>query len=261
MKSKIIILAICITVFIAVAVFGGDVKKKDESSSPTALIKPISENLNNVTKADIKKSSPKDEALEFLKKLEAKNKDVKTIEGKFSQVKNQKIFLEEIKSEGVFYFKKPGKFRCDYLAPNEMINYLIDNVAYMYVPENKQVDKYTFNSEGSQIKQLNQMLLGFGVSVNDIDKVFNYEIDSSLTDKKDERALVLVPKEKDKGVGISRVHLWFDSATLTPKKILSFEESGDETTITIKDIKVNKGIPDDKFIPKFPKDVDIIEQN
>lgn len=270
MRSKILLITFIILLLSYFSLIFADNTHKDTSDTksrePVKEIKKESDvKLEKTTISEKSKESSdtasKDEAINLFKKLEEKHKTLKTVVGTFIQIKNQKIFLEEIKSEGIFYFKKPGKFRCDFLPPNEMINYLIDNTAYMYVPENKQVDKFTFNPEGSQIKQLNQMLLGFGVSLDDIDKVFNYETDNSLAENKNQTVIVLVPKEKDKSVGISRIHIWFEKDSLNPMKIINYEDSGDETTIILKDVKINKDISEDKFIPKFPKDVEIIEQN
>ncbi len=239
---------------------------KSEKPSQTSAIDKKDIKKNEIAplpkeSSKVPESNTKEQSIQFLKKLQEKNKTITTIEGKFNQIKNQKLFLEEIKSEAVFYFKKPGKFRCDYLPPNEMINYLIDNTAYMYVPENKQVDKYIFNSEGSQIKQLNQMLLGFGVSVEDIEKVFDTDMDNTLADNEKQTVIIFSSKEKDTSVNINRIHIWFDNETLKPIKVINYEDSGDETIIELKKIEYNVKISDDKFVPKFPKDVEIIEQN
>ncbi|MCX7766609.1 MAG: outer membrane lipoprotein carrier protein LolA, partial [Candidatus Sumerlaeia bacterium] len=90
------------------------------------------------------------EALTFLSKLETKYKQIEMISGEFKQLKRSTLFLEEISSQGRFYFKKPGKFRCDYLPPNESVNIIVDNTAWIYVPEIKQVEKYYLGKSSSK---------------------------------------------------------------------------------------------------------------
>ncbi len=197
-------------------------------------------------------------AIEFLEKLEAKYQDVTTVKGEFQQVKRSTIFLEEIKSQGVFYFKKPGKFRCDYLPPNESVNIVVDNTAWLYVPEIKQVEKYYFDRSGNKVQRLNQMLLGFGISVEDVLEVYEIELVEKHTG---EQRIVIkfILKEDAPKVNFESVTITFNTQTLEVTKIYIDEVGNDETYIDIKKIELNEWISDAQFRPFFPQDVEIIE--
>ncbi|MCD6385611.1 outer membrane lipoprotein carrier protein LolA [Candidatus Sumerlaeota bacterium] len=198
------------------------------------------------------------EAIKILRQLEEKYKKIETITGEFKQLKRSTVFLEEIKSQGVFYFKKPGKFRCDYLPPNESINWIIDDTAWLYVPEIKQAEKYYFGKSGSKVQRLNQMLLGFGISVNDLLEV--YEVKTVEKDpEKHTIAILFRLRKPSPDVNFESITIWFDTETLFVKKIYIDEVGDDETIIDIKEIKLNKRISDTLFRPFFPKDVEIIE--
>jgi outer membrane lipoprotein-sorting protein len=197
-------------------------------------------------------------AIALLKKLEEKNADIDTIIGQFDQVKQSSLFLEEIHSQGRFYFQKPEKFRCDYLPPNESENWIIGNTAWLYVPEIKQVEKYQFSTEASSVERLNRMLLGFGVSTADVLDVYHVGV------VKEERskgvtALRFIPLKKEPTIGFSQVTIWINEKQLLPEKIVIDEESGDQTVITMTQIRLNRKIPERTFQPVFPPDVEIIE--
>jgi len=198
------------------------------------------------------------EAVTLLQKLEEKNADVDTIIGQFDQVKQSTLFLEEIQSQGKFYFQKPDKFRCDYLPPNESENLIVGNTAWLYVPEIKQVEKYQFSSDVNSVERLNRMLLGFGVSTADVLDVYHVTV---LKDEssKGVTALRFTPLRKEPTVGFNKVIIWIDEKHLLPEKIVIDEESGDQTVITMTQIRLNRKISDKIFQPAFPPDVEIIE--
>ena len=198
------------------------------------------------------------EAVALLRKLEEKNADVDTVLGQFDQVKQSSLFLEEIHSQGKFYFQKPEKFRCDYLPPNESQNWIVGNTAWLYVPEIKQVEKYQFSSEADSVERLNRMLLGFGVSTADVLNVYHVNV------AKDESsqgvtALRFTPLSKEPTLGFSHVTIWINEKQLLPERIVIDEESGDQTVISMTQIRLNRKIPEKTFQPVFPADVEIIE--
>jgi outer membrane lipoprotein carrier protein len=200
-----------------------------------------------------------EQVVKILQRLEEKNREVKTIIGTFEQLKVSKLFLEEIHSRGTFYFEKPGKFRCDYFPPNESVNLIIGDTAWLYVPEIKQVDKYRFAEEGSKMQRLNQMLLGFGVSPADVLEVYRVTYNEPGKNART-FSLVFVPKKQEEKLNFTSITIWFDAERFLPQKIKMDDESGDETTITIEKIETNKKIDQSLFKPEFPEGVEIIEQ-
>lgn len=199
----------------------------------------------------------------FLKIVEQKHAKIDTVWGEFEQRKESKLFLENIYSRGKFYFKKPGKFRCDYLPPNESQNLVISDTWYIYVPEIKQVEIYHFDKTESKIRKLNQMLLGFGVSVEDVEEVY----DIHQTKEGEDSSLVridFIPKENEEDYSMDAITIKFDRKTLLPTELLISEEGGDRTEIFMKKGKIylNKKLDDSYFKPRFLEyeDVEIIEQ-
>jgi len=220
----------------------------------------LSETLpTTATVSESSATGAKEQALEFLEKLEEKYEDVETISGEFSQLKRSTVFLEEIKSQGIFYFKKPGRFRCDYLPPNESINLVVNDTAWLYVPEIKQVEKYYFGKSATKVQRLNQMLLGFGISVEDVKEVYDVKRVKEKEEDTNTIAIQFVLREENPDVNFESVTIWFDRETLLVKKIYVDEVGDDETIIDIKKIDLNPEISDALFRPMFPGDVEIIE--
>lgn len=214
--------------------------------------------------ADVDFDSPSTDTeargVEILKMLEEKYQETKTIYGEFKQLKVSEWFLEEIHSEGKFWYEKPGRFRCEYLPPNEQVNLVLDDMAYVYIPDIKQVEIYHFKTGAGPVRKLNQMLLGFGVSVKDVLDVYNVNwLPEEQTE--DTLALVFRPKSREEGLSFKAIKMWISRSALLPQRLVFLEDTGDRTEIDILEVEFNKKIKDSVFEPDFPDDAEVIEQN
>lgn len=195
----------------------------------------------------------------WLKKLEDKHQETRTFTGEFDQLMKSELFLEEIESEGKFWYEKPGRFRCEYEPPNEQVNLVVDDLAYVYIPEIKQVEIYHFDRGESGVKRINRMLLGFGISVEEVLDVYEVRF---VPEEETENTVSLYfkPRKEGQGVDFKAAKLWVDKKSLLPQKLVFLQEGGDKTIITLKDIKFNKKIKQSLFKPDFPRDAEVIEQ-
>ena len=130
-----------------------------EEKSSTEITKTASEKGNK--------------AIEVLKRLEKEQEKVNTLEVSFYQIRTSGLMLEDIFSEAIFYYKIPDKFRCDYLPPDESINLITGNTAYIYTKEINQVEKYDLTSETEVKKLMSQILIGYGGSVEKLSQDFD----------------------------------------------------------------------------------------
>jgi len=118
-------------------------------------------------------SEKENKAIEVLKRLEKEQEKVKTLEVSFYQIRTSGLMLEDIFSEAIFYYKIPDTFRCDYLPPDESINLITGNTAYVYTKEINQVEKYDLTSETEVKKLMSQILIGYGGSVEKLSQDFD----------------------------------------------------------------------------------------
>ncbi len=197
-------------------------------------------------------------AVEFLKKVEAKNKDLQTLYGKFKQVRVNPMFLEEIHSSGEFWYTKPDKFRCDYYEPSDARFYLLGDVGMYYTPELKQVEKYRLETGDSA--PINQMLVGFGLNTDKILEVFNVRV--SDEQPKDEKLLKIdfISRDTSRTMDYKQITVTFDREKIEPR-VLEMDEEEDTVRVTLEKVEVNAKIAKDKYEANFPKDVEIIELN
>lgn len=198
-------------------------------------------------------------ALDFLTQLEARNAEVRTLWGKFTQVRESAVFLETTKSEGEFWYARPDRFRCDYKTPTESRFYIIGDTALNYTPEIKQVDKYKLQS-GDEAP-INQMLVGFGLNTSKILDVF--DVHPAATQPADANLFTIEFKSRDteRTLEYDRIEVTFDRATKEPRRMYLDQggEDGDKVDITLLAVTRNAEINNDKFVLTFPPDVDVFE--
>lgn len=210
--------------------------------------------------------------LALLRALETRHASVTTVRGEFDQLKVSEIFLEEIRSEGTFWFKKPDLFRCDYEPPDEMTNLIREDAIYVYVPELEQCEIYRFTSEQERDQQLHSMVLGFGFKTTEL--VEAYEIHSSedpgaLRDEliqggktaADTGLLELTPRPALAETSpFTRLKLWIDKDQLLPEKVWFEDYNGDQTTLEIRTIELNPTLDPELFVPSFPRGTEYIDK-
>ena len=197
-------------------------------------------------------------ALKWLRTLEERHRDHRRASGEFNQVKEDPIFLEEIQAEGRFYYERPNRFRCDYDKPEPSTHWVMGNVVTSYFPGFKQVEKYRLSHEGSGIGEVNHMLLAFGIETDKILKHFIVTSDPAAL--ANSLRLSFVPKARREERPFKQFILEMSKPDLTPKRFEIVGDEDDWTTVVITEIKWNPTLPPETFLLKFPRDVEIIEQ-
>jgi len=202
-------------------------------------------------------------ALEYLRLLEAKNKDVTSMVGAFDQTKISEMFLEKQQYKGRFYYRKPNNFRIDYTdkegKKNESTVLVLANEMWEYVPSIQQATCMSLSGKTGRQREINQVLLGFGVQVEKAQEFFRVDLGpASPTGKA--FTLIFVAKNPDETMQFLRAEITFDRESLRPRTIVLEEASGDRTEIQLGDVKFNEPLKDSLFEPSWPEGTEKIKQ-
>jgi outer membrane lipoprotein-sorting protein len=200
-------------------------------------------------------------ALHILEMVEEKHKDLKTLAAEFDQVKTSALFEDDkTESSGKFFFEKPDRLRCDYDKPDPSSILFADKVLYQYVPSIDQVDKIVFKSDQDARAQLRMLLLGFGVSTEEV--LQSYAVEYVLGHEGEKSGyLVFRPKDKEIAKTIKDISVWLTPGTLLPRKVRIAEPGDEVTTLTIREISKDNPIRPKTFVPVFPGNPDVVEHD
>ena len=169
----------------------------------------------------------------------------------FSQVVLDKKGSKLQDVEGVMLFKRPNKFRWDYLKPYQ--NQIISDGdrLYMYDQDLRQVSINSIAKVGGSTPLL--IIAG-----KNIEKYFTLKnIESQAGDESSQNIKWVEAIPKEEGAGFSKVMLGLTENKLSVMKIVdAFEHI---TTISFRNAKYNVSLSDNDFLFKLPNGVDVVQ--
>ena len=188
---------------------------------------------------------------EGISDLNAFVNNVSSMSSEFSQVVLDKKGSKLQDVEGVMLFKRPNKFRWDYLKPYQ--NQIISDGdrLYMYDQDLRQVSINPTAKVGGSTPLL--IIAG-----KNIEKYFTLKnIESQAGDESSQNIKWVEAIPKEEGAGFSKVMLGLTENKLSVMKIVdAFEHI---TTISFKNAKYNVRLSDNDFLFKLPNGVDVVQ--
>ena len=188
---------------------------------------------------------------EGISDLNAFVNNVSSMSSEFSQVVLDKKGSKLQDVEGVMLFKRPNKFRWDYLKPYQ--NQIISDGdrLYMYDQDLRQVSINSIAKVGGSTPLL--IIAG-----KNIEKYFTLKnIESQAGDESSPNIKWVEAIPKEEGAGFSKVMLGLTENKLSVMKIVdAFEHI---TTISFRNAKYNVSLSDNDFLFKLPNGVDVVQ--
>ena len=188
---------------------------------------------------------------EGISDLNAFVNNVSSMSSEFSQIVLDKKGSKLQDVEGVMLFKRPNKFRWDYLKPYQ--NQIISDGdrLYMYDQDLRQVSINSIAKVGGSTPLL--IIAG-----KNIEKYFTLKnIESQAGDESSQNIKWVEAIPKEEGAGFSKVMLGLTENKLSVMKIVdAFEHI---TTISFKNAKYNVSLSDNDFLFKLPNGVDVVQ--
>lgn len=179
--------------------------------------------------------------------------NVSSMSSEFSQVVLDKKGLKLQDVEGVMLFKRPNKFRWDYLKPYQ--NQIISDGdrLFMYDQDLRQVSINPI----AKVAGSTPLLIIAGKNIEKYFTLRNIEDQVANEMNQNIKWVEAVPKEE--GAGFSKVILGLTENKLSVMKIIdAFEHT---TTISFKNAKYNVILVDNDFLFKLPTGVDVVQNS
>jgi len=202
----------------------------------------------------------------FLKRLAGEFDKVTAAQAVIKQVRHSEIFLETKELAGTLNVSKPGKFLLVYDKGDNSRTYIVDRTVYIYMPDQKQVEKYTLTNESSTVEALNFDLLGFEFDPDEVLEVYEVAVESSVVeDAGTSTTLRFIPRDTNRTMlSVLRLSLRESAGanggpTLLPSHLSYEETSGDSSSMLLESIDINPALDASIFQPDFPPDVDIVD--
>jgi outer membrane lipoprotein carrier protein len=175
------------------------------------------------------------------------------IQAAFTQIALVKSVGRKQQSQGVVYFKKPGKMRWEYTNPEQQLLVSDGKTMWFYVAEDGQV--IIQNAEDAYgSKTPITFLSGMGKLQNDFYMKLLPASEGVTVYK-----LELLPKQPQPD--LAKLILSVEPTTYRIVHTAVYDPYGNITDVFLNDIQANAMLPDELFTFEIPEGVDVIQQN
>ena len=168
------------------------------------------------------------------------HQQLKTLSASFTQEKSSALFSEKVVQKGKFSYQAPTKLRWEYTSPKAM-TLLFDDRKVSVV-----TDKGVLNNPNKMLNELGAMITNTINGSNLCDnkkfdiKFFKNSQDGSYTAQ-------LKPFDKKIQASYSDIQVILNGKSYLAEKVILNESTGDVTTITFSNMKINTTLPEGTF--------------
>lgn len=188
-------------------------------------------------------------------KVQRKYENINDFHAQFLQEAEVKALKTVQKAHGEVWFKKPGKMRWNYYSPSKDTIVSDGKILWYYNDDEKQVMQSSLDQLSGDSSSTT-LLSGLGK----IKELFDVKIieDSGLR-KANSHLLELTSKDLNGNENSNRIIISVDKNSTLVNTIYLFDPFGNQTKITLDNLKINKEISDKKFKFKAPKGIEIVK--
>jgi outer membrane lipoprotein carrier protein len=190
-------------------------------------------------------------AAEVARALQKRYETIRDFSARFTHTYEGGTLRRKVTEGGTVLIKKPARMRWTYSAPDQKVFVSDGERLYSYLPDDKQVIVSDLPT-GDQVGTPTLFLAGKG----NLDRDFAAAYADVPGAPRDTYALNLTPKQPERDY--EWLILVVDRKTLQIRMLITQDQQGGRSTFTFTDLKENVGLPDNEFIFKIPRGVDVV---
>jgi outer membrane lipoprotein-sorting protein len=193
-------------------------------------------------------SGPAGNTEEILARIETRVQNVSTFAAHFTQKRVSKLLSEPLVSQGSIYFARDGKMLMQIDTPSTLKVLFEGQYLTVVNPERVLVHKKRI----SATDRMMTLWMDFGKQLTAKDRPYNVQLTASPGNKG--YRLTLTPQREDLARHIAAITIDVDAANLLPAQVVISEPGGDQTTLQLRFLSINKPLPDGIFTITIPEE-------
>lgn len=187
----------------------------------------------------------------LIDRVRAEQKQLKTLEAKFTQSQESAMLVTPETSTGSFSYAAPDRVRWEYVAPNPISVVVKGEEMTTWYHDLKRADILKIGRYSNQVFKY----LGASGSMDQLVEYFTVRLSASPK-KGIPFQMELIPRFSRISKRLKSMTLWIDDESYLPVRLRYVEADGDSTEYKFSDMKKNRAIPEDRFVLKIPKGVE-----
>lgn len=185
---------------------------------------------------------------EVLDEIDARQKNMKSMEASFVQTKELALLAEPEISTGRFAYEKPNRVIWEYQTPDRVSMLINDGVMTTWYPKLKRAERVEVKDFEDRI--FRYMAAGTG-ALRELTGYFDFR----FIERKgsDDWILELTPNSSMVRKRVRKITVWIDQADYFTSAFEWIEGDGDLTRYEFHDVKFNPDLPADRFVLAIPR--------
>ena len=177
---------------------------------------------------------------------------VQSLEADFVQIKESSMLAGPVEARGLFSFSAPDRVRWDYLLPDPIAILISDEVMTTWYQDIDQAEKVHVGRQSQRVLEY----LGAGSSMDELMEYFTLTLTMPI-DEAEPYYLQLDPLFDKVAKRIKGMSIWVDPQTFLPVRLRYYEADGDITDLSFDNVRLNLGVPEDRFVLELPTTVQV----
>jgi outer membrane lipoprotein-sorting protein len=185
--------------------------------------------------------------------------DFRSLTADLENTKYTDVVKDSSTETGQIFVRHDQKMRIEIAKPNPRTILRTGDSLFVYTPKIKRVEEYDLGKNRAMVDQY--VLLGFGTKSQSLLKSYDVKLNGEEElDHKRTYLLELTPKSEDVRRQITKILMWIDPSSWLPIQQKFLETgSGDYIQFHYSSVMKNLKIPDSRFKPDWPKDVNRVK--
>ena len=179
---------------------------------------------------------------------------LRTLEASFKQFKDSELLIEPVEAHGVFSFAAPDQVRWEYLEPDPISMLIQGDVLTTWYKDIAQAEKIHVGKHSQRVLEY----LGASSALGQLLEYFDVRMHTPKDPSQPFR-LELSPRFTRIERKVREMEIWLHPELYLPVRLRYVEGNGDRTEYDFSDLKVNAGLPNDRFDLEIPEEVDLRE--
>lgn len=190
----------------------------------------------------------------LVKQVQQANKQISSMEARFTQTKHSEMLLEPSQAHGVFSYEAPDQVRWEYEDPDPISLVIDGEVMTTWYRDLGKAERAQVGRQSQQVLKY----LGASTSIDTLQEYFTVYM-SVPNDQKAPFKLELLPRFSRISKYVKKITIWVDPELYLVSRLHYLDTDGDETEYNFENFVLNGDIPDDRFRLDLPDGLEITE--
>lgn len=186
----------------------------------------------------------------LLDRMQLEQRTVETLEAEFTQVKQSQFLLAPAESSGLFSYAAPDRVRWEHRTPSPVSLLIRDGEMVTWYHDLEKVERIEVGRHSQRVLEY----LGATHSVDELLKYFKVRLELTRDESLPYR-LELTPRFGRIAKRLEQMVVWVDPELFLLSRMRLVEPDGDVTEYRFRRMRVNAGLPADRFELDLPRGV------